>query len=102
MDVSPAVRERAYVQVQAHNVSVRPVAIEDVDVVSDAWDVALLDAPDAASTAQHLHPKDVRQWLLALTPRDPAALEAATLEQLSADMSDVVTSVETDFRASRE
>ena len=27
---------------------------------------------------------------------------AATLEQLSADMSDVVTSVETDFRASRE
>ena len=27
---------------------------------------------------------------------------AATLEQLSADMSDVITSVETDFRASRE
>ena len=27
---------------------------------------------------------------------------AATLEQLSADMSDTVTSVETDFRASRE
>lgn len=84
MDVSPAVRERAYVQVQAHNVSARPVAVEDVDVVSDAWDVALLDAPDATSTARHLHPKDVRQWLLALTPRDPAALEAATLEQLGA------------------
>ncbi|KAI3626521.1 hypothetical protein CBS9595_001882 [Malassezia furfur] len=62
----------------------RPVAVEDVDVVSDAWDVALLDAPDATSTARHLHPKDVRQWLLALTPRDPAALEAATLEQLGA------------------
>lgn len=84
MDVSPAVRERAYVQVQAHNVSARPVAVEDVDVVSDAWGVALLDAPDATSTARHLHPKDVRQWLLALTPRDPAALEAATLEQLGA------------------
>lgn len=84
MDPAPAIRERAYIQVQAHNISARAVVVEQVELESDAWEWHVIDAFEAKSTARHLSPKDVQQWVLVLTPRQPEAVQRATLDQLAA------------------
>lgn len=64
--------------------SARPLVLEHLHLSSAAWDVAWIEAQDPRSTARHLAPGDVCQFVLALTPRDPDAVQHATLEQLAA------------------
>lgn len=86
------VRERVYIQVQVHNVSPRPVVLEelrlDTQPANDAWTWHLVDALDTGSTARHLQPKDVRQYVFVLAPSSEAVLEKATLAQLAAAPAD--------------
>ncbi|WFD29140.1 hypothetical protein MSPP1_000145 [Malassezia sp. CBS 17886] len=86
-----AVRERTVLQVQLQNVSPMPLVVDALDVdtasVGGAWCAARVEgASDAALFAgadRFLQPKDVRQYLFALTPTAAEVVSRGTWARLA-------------------
>lgn len=76
-------RERTYVQIQAHNVSARTVLLERAAFLPDpaqpAWEATLV-----SGSFPYLAPNDVYQFMLVVTPTDVDAVREATRTQLAA------------------